>query len=79
MLFLSNLTFAWIGASGPDKCNEIQAMLGAYVSVCLGRSFTDWDLLLEPRRKRFCPEEDTGAAGAKKGHLVYKQGSACGM
>lgn len=79
MLFLSNLTFAWIGASGPDRRNEIQAMLGAYESVCLGRNFTDWDLLLEQRRKRFCLEEDTGPEGAKKGHLAFGQGSACGM
>lgn len=54
-------------------------MLGGCESVCLGRNSTDWNLLLEQRRKRFCLEEDTGAAGAKKGHLVFRQGSACGM
>ena len=78
MLFLSNLTFAWIGASGHQRKNEIKVMLSAYESVCLSHNFTNWEYLLEWRRKRFCLEGNE-VDGTSKGHLAFGQGSACGM
>ncbi|KAL8889549.1 MAG: hypothetical protein Q9215_003203 [Flavoplaca cf. flavocitrina] len=41
MLFLSNLTFAWMGASGHQRIDEIKSMPSPYEPVCLGHNFTN--------------------------------------
>ncbi|KAL8652272.1 MAG: hypothetical protein Q9226_004341 [Calogaya cf. arnoldii] len=68
MFFLSNLTFAWIGAFSRDRRERIKAMLIEYELECLGQNFTNWDLLLEQRRRRFTID-DASDSGTNKGHL----------